>query len=37
MQAFTGKQDVRYLLPYIEEVERENAERAELDSLTKSK
>jgi len=29
--------DIRYLRPYIEEVERENAERAELDSLTRSK
>ncbi|KAI5784618.1 cytochrome b-c1 complex subunit 7 [Geopyxis carbonaria] len=32
-----AEQDIRYLRPYIEEVEREIAERRELDSLTKAK
>lgn len=31
------EQDVRYLSPYIEEIEREIAERNELDSLTRTK
>ncbi|KAI5857192.1 cytochrome b-c1 complex subunit 7 [Tricharina praecox] len=31
------EQDINYLRPYIEEIEREMAERKELDSLTKSK
>ena len=30
-------QDIAYLQPYIEEIEREIAERAEFDSMTKSK
>ena len=35
--SLTEKQDIHYLRPYIEEIERENAERAELESLTRSK